>query len=166
MGRPRRAMEPVHEQEANGMMRDLRVLAAACLLPLSLLAANAAFAQKPGGILRMGHFDSPASMSMLEESTQAVNRPMSGVCNNLGTFDPHVRQSSLRSIVPDRLPSWAWSQEGTELTFAVRHNVKWHDGKPFTAADVECTVELLMGNTKEKLRINPRKSWFANVAEV
>jgi peptide/nickel transport system substrate-binding protein len=36
---------------------------------------------------------------------------------------------------------------------------------PFVA-DVKCTIDLLMGNAKEKLRINPRKSWFANVAEV
>jgi peptide/nickel transport system substrate-binding protein len=68
--------------------------------------------------------------------------------------------------VPDLATGWAWNEEGTELTFPLRHNVKWHDGKPFTAADVKCTVDLLMGNAKEKLRINPRKSWFANVAEV
>ena len=42
-----------------------------------------------------------------------------------------------------------------------RHNplpqgVKWHDGKPFTAADVKCTFDLLMGKAKEKLRIDPR----------
>jgi hypothetical protein len=61
-----------------GMQRDLRVLVAAGSVLLALSAANTAFAQKPGGILRMGHFDSPASMSPLEESTQAVNRPMSG----------------------------------------------------------------------------------------
>ena len=147
------------------MTRDLRVLAAACLLPLALSAANAAFAQKPGGILRMGHFDSPSSMSMLEESTQAVNRPMSGVFNNLVMLDQHVPQNSLRSIVPDLATSWAWNEEGTELTLPLRHGVKWHDGKPFTAADVKCTFDLLMGNAKEKLRINPRKAWFANVAE-
>ena len=83
------------------MTRDLRVLAAAGSLLLALSAANAAFAQKHGGILRLGHFDSPASMSMLEESTQAVNRPMSGVFNNLVMFDQHVPQNSVRSIVPD-----------------------------------------------------------------
>jgi hypothetical protein len=49
------------------------------LVSLALAATDAAFAQKPGGILKLGHFDSPASMSMLEESTQAVNRPVSGV---------------------------------------------------------------------------------------
>ena len=148
------------------MTRDLRVLATAGSLLLALSAANPAFAQKHGGILRLGHFDSPASMSMLEESTQAVNRPMSGVFNNLVMFDQHVPQNSLRSIVPDLATAWAWNEEGTELTFSLRQGVKWHDGKPFTAADVKCTFDLLMDNASEKLRINPRKPWYASVAEV
>jgi hypothetical protein len=78
-----------------GMSRDLCVLAAAGSLLLALSAANTAFAQRQGGILKMGHFDSPASMSPLEESTQAVNRPMSGVFRESGgerlvdvLFDP------------------------------------------------------------------------------
>jgi peptide/nickel transport system substrate-binding protein len=148
------------------MKRDLRVLAAAGALSLALFAADAAFAQKNGGILKLGHFDSPASMSMLEESTQAVNRPMSGVFNNLVMYKQDVPQNSMKSIVPELAASWSWNEEGTELTFPLRQDVKWHDGKPFTAADIKCTVDLLMGNTKEKLRINPRKSWYANVAEV
>ena len=41
---------------------------------------------KQGGILKIGNFDSPASMSMLEESTLATNRPMMGVFNNLVMF--------------------------------------------------------------------------------
>jgi peptide/nickel transport system substrate-binding protein len=148
------------------MKRDLRVLAAAGSLSLAFFATNGAFAQKAGGILHLGHFDSPASMSMLEESTQAVNRPMSGVFNNLVMFKQDEPQNSLRSIVPDLATSWSWNEEGTELTFPLRQGVKWHDGKPFTAADVRCTFDLSMDNAKEKLRINPRKSWYANVAEV
>src|SRR5690349_7250820 len=135
-----------------GMTRELRVLAAAGALLLALSAADAAFAQKSGGILKMGHFDSPSSMSMLEESTQAVNRPMSGVFNNLVMFDQHVPQNSLRSIVPDLATGWAWNEEGTELSFPLRQGVKWHDGAPFTAADVKCTFDLLMDNAKHKLR--------------
>jgi peptide/nickel transport system substrate-binding protein len=156
----------VLEQEAKGMKRDLRVLAAAGSLSLAVLAADAAFAQKAGGILKLGHFDSPASMSMLEESTQAVNRPMSGVFNNLVMYKQDVPQNSMKSIVPDLATSWSWNEEGTELTFPLRQGVKWHDGQPFTAADVKCTIDLLMDKTAEKLRINPRKSWYANVAEV
>jgi peptide/nickel transport system substrate-binding protein len=148
------------------MKRDLRVLAATGSLALALFAADGAFAQKAGGVLHIGHFDSPASMSMLEESTQAVNRPMSGVFNNLVMFKQDVPQNSLRSIVPDLATGWSWNEEGTELRFPLRQGVKWHDGKPFTAADVKCTFDLLMDSTSEKLRINPRKSWYANVAEV
>jgi hypothetical protein len=59
------------EQEAKGMRRDLRVLAAAGSLSLALFTAHAAFAQKSGGILKISHFDSPASMSLLEEATAA-----------------------------------------------------------------------------------------------
>jgi len=148
------------------MRRDLRVLAAAGALSLASSVATTALAQKSGGTLHIGHFDSPASMSMLEESTQAVNRPMSGVFNNLVMFKQDVPQNSLRSIVPDLATGWSWNEEGTELTFPLRQGVKWHDGKPFTAADVKCTIDLLMDNAKEKLRINPRKSWYSNVAEV
>jgi peptide/nickel transport system substrate-binding protein len=75
------------------MTRGPCVLAAALSLLLASSNANMAAAQKRGGILKMGHFDSPASMSMLEESTQAVNRPMSGVFSNLVMFDQHVPQN-------------------------------------------------------------------------
>src|SRR5216683_8403690 len=148
------------------MKRDLRVLAAAGSLSLAFFATNGAFAQKAGGILHLGHFDSPASMSMLEESTQAVNRPMSGVFNNLVMFKQDEPQNSLRSIVPNLATGWSWNEEGTELTFPLRQGVKWHDGKPFTAADVKCTWDLLTGKANEKLRINPRKSWYTNLEEV
>ena len=42
------------------MRQDLRALAAASVLSLALTAADAAFAQKSGGILKISHFDSPA----------------------------------------------------------------------------------------------------------
>src|SRR5436190_9201639 len=135
------------------MRRDLRVLAAASAL--MLLSVGTASAQKSGGILKIGHFDSPASMSMLEESTLAVNRPMMGVFNNLVIFKQDVPQNTLRSIVPELATGWAWNEEGTELTFPLRQGVKWHDGKPFTAADVRCTLDLLQAKSNEKLRINP-----------
>jgi len=148
------------------MKRELRALAAAGSLSLALSAADAAFAQKHGGVLRMSHFDSPASMSLHEESTAAANRPMMGVFNNLVMFKQDVAQNSMQSIVPDLATSWSWSEEGTELTFPLRQGVKWHDGKPFTAKDVKCTWDLLTGKSNEKLRLNPRKSWYRNLEEV
>jgi peptide/nickel transport system substrate-binding protein len=133
---------------------------------LAITLAQPTLAQQRGGILKLGHFDSPASMSMLEESTIAVNRPMSGVFNNLVIFKQDEPQNSPNDIVPELATAWTWSEDGTELTFRLHKGVKWHDGKPFTAADVKCTIELIQGKAKEKLRINPRKAWFDNVSDV
>jgi peptide/nickel transport system substrate-binding protein len=147
------------------LKRKRRRLSAAALLAVITASAPAA-AQKVGGILRAGHFDSPASMSILEESTLAVNRPIMGVFNNLVMFDQQVAQNSPQSIVPDLATAWSWSEEGTELTMPLRRGVKWHDGEPFTANDVKCTWDLLTGRANDKLRINPRKSWYDNLDAV
>jgi peptide/nickel transport system substrate-binding protein len=119
------------------MMGRLRSYLAAGALLAALLVADAAFAQKQGGILQMPDFASPASMSLHEESTIAAGTPLMGVFNNLVLFDHHVKQNSLASIVPDLASDWSWDEAGTALTFRLRQGVKWHDGKPFTAVDVK-----------------------------
>ena len=139
--------------------------AAWAALALTLISASAV-AQKPGGILKIPHGDSPASMSIHEESTIVSEGPMMAVFNNLVMFDQHIPQNRLDTIVPDLAVEWSWSEDGTILTFKLRQGVKWHDGKPFTARDVNCTWDLLLGRGTEKLRINPRKSWYQNLAEV
>src|SRR6266436_738666 len=148
------------------MKRDLLVLAAAGSLLIAMSAGEPALAQTRGGILRMSHFDSPASMSLHEEATAAANRPMMGVFNNLIMYKQDVPQNSMQSIVPDLAVNWSWSEEGTELTFPLREGVRWHDGKQFTAKDVKCTWDMLTGKSDEKLRLNPRKSWYRNLEEV
>ena len=148
------------------MNRKSRIVGAIPAVLIAIAAGGPALAQKQGGILRLSHFDSPASMSILEESTRAALQPMMHVFNNLVMYKQDVAQASLQSIVPDLATGWSWNEEGTELTFPLRQGVKWHDGKPFTAADVKCTWDLLTGKANEKLRINPRKSWYTNLEEV
>jgi peptide/nickel transport system substrate-binding protein len=148
------------------MERRLRAIATTGSLLICLFAAQPALAQKSGGVLKISFFDNPASMSLHEEATGAALRPMMGVFNNLVMYDQHVAQNSPDSIIPDLATSWAWSEDGKELTFPLRQGVKWHDGKPFTAADVKCTWDLLMGVGSEKLRVNPRKTWYLNVDRV
>ena len=91
---------------------------------------------------------------------------MMGVFNNLVIYDQRVPQNSLQSIVPDLATGWSWNEEGTELTLPLREGITWHDGKPFTASDVACTFDLLTGKSSEKLRVNPRKSWYRNLERV
>jgi len=146
------------------MTPRLRLLAAA--VAVGVAAAGAAYAQKPGGVLQMSHFDSPASMSLHEESTAATLRPIMSVFNNLVMYKQDVAQNSQQSIVADLATGWSWSEDGTELTFPLRQGVKWHDGKPFTARDVQCTWDLLTGKASDKLRLNPHKSWYQNLEKV
>jgi peptide/nickel transport system substrate-binding protein len=143
-------------------MRMLFALAGGVLA----FAASEAAAQQSGGILRITHRDSPASMSIHEEGTISVVLPMMGVFNNLVVFEPHKPQNSLEGIVPDLATSWTWSEDGKKLTFALRQGVTWHDGKPFTAADVKCTWDLLADRTEDTLKVNFRKGWYANVESV
>src|SRR5437870_8991369 len=148
------------------MKRHLRRFAAVTPLLLAFCAGHAALAQKPGGILKMYIPDSPASMSIHEEATVFAQGPMMGVFNNLIMFEQHVPQNSLEAIVPDLATAWSWNEDGTELTFPLRQGVTWHDGKPFTAKDVQCTFDMLTGKSSEKLRVNPRKSWWRNLEAV
>src|ERR1700761_9273223 len=142
------------------------ILAGAVLALLPLLASTAANAQKQGGTLRIFHRDSPANMSIHEEGTISVVAPMMPIFNNLVLFNQHEKQNRLDNIVPDLADSWSWSEDGKDLTFKLHQGVKWHDGKPFTAADVKCTWDLLQNKTKEKLRLNAREAWWLNLDQV
>jgi len=142
-----------------------RSIATAAML-IGLFVLEPASAQKSGGVLRVYHRDSPASMSILEEGTNSTEIPMMGVFNSLVMYAQHVAQNSLASIVPDLASSWSSSEDGTQLSFHLREGVKWHDGQPFTAKDVKCTWEMLTGKSSEKLRLNPRKSWYSNISEI
>jgi peptide/nickel transport system substrate-binding protein len=42
--------------------------------------------------------------------------------------------------------SWSVSEDAMSFTFKLRQGVKWHDGKPFTSADVKYTFDLAKGN--------------------
>src|SRR5215510_12092124 len=140
------------------MSRHLRMLTTLGALLVAISASQAGFAQNPGGVLRVHALDSPPSLTMHEEVDANPARATMGVFNNLVMFDQHVKQNSMRSIVPDLVTGWSWSEDGKELTFPLRRGIKWHDGKPFTAKDVKCTWDLLIGTGSDKLRVNPRKS--------
>ena len=142
-------------------LKRLQPIVAIGALMTAMAAADAAFAQKHGGVLQAYSLDSPASMSVHEEATVFAQRPMMGVFNNLVMFKQDVPQNSLQSVVPDLATSWSWSEDGAELTLPLRQGITWHDGKPLTAADVKCTWDLLTGKSSEKLRLNPRKAGTA-----
>jgi peptide/nickel transport system substrate-binding protein len=150
----------------NGIGRNIGCYAAAGLAALSLASASPALAQKPGGTLHIYNTTQPPSASIHEESTIATNMPFMAVFNNLVTYDITKPRNTFDTIVPDLATSWAWDEAGTKLTFKLRQGVTWHDGKPFTAKDVQCNFHRLNGKEPGYYRRSPRAIWYENLKEV
>jgi peptide/nickel transport system substrate-binding protein len=147
-------------------MRVVVGTASAVTMLAFLLCGAAAQEPKSGGILKIYHRDSPASASIHEEATYSANVPFMAIFNNLVLYKQDVPQNSLQSIEPELATSWSWSADRLALSFTLRQGVTWHDGKPFTSADVKCTWDMLMDKSAQKLRKNPRKTWYDNVSEI
>src|SRR5450759_3832254 len=117
-----------------------------------MLLATAAVAQKSGGTLRVPLSENPTSASLHEESSIDALQTFMSVYNNLVIFDQQDRIARPESIVPDLATEWSWSPDNTVLTMKLRQGVKWHDGKPFTSADVKCTWDTLVGRKDMRWR--------------
>jgi peptide/nickel transport system substrate-binding protein len=162
-------MKPMRKRGIMG--REVRFLLAAALLgvvALAVLAAQPArvSAQKYGGELKAMLREGWPSMSIHEESTSSATWPMMPLYNNLVLYDPARPIESSEHLVGELAESWSWSPDSKRLTFKLRHGVTWHDGKPFTSADVKYTLDLVRGASDKRLKRNPRKSWYENVQEV
>src|SRR5712692_3118823 len=48
------------------------------------------------------------------------------------------------NLVGELAESWKFSRDCLDLTFGLRRNARWHDGRPFTAADVIFTYETMI----------------------
>ena len=59
---------------------------------------------------------------------------------NALVFDGLTKWGPGRKLMPDLASSWEVSGDARTYTFHLRHGVKWHDGVPFTAADVLFTL--------------------------
>jgi peptide/nickel transport system substrate-binding protein len=147
-------------------MRSFTGRVAGCLVALTLVFGGSAAAQKRGGVLTMPLIDTPPSPSLHEEATVSVVVPFMSMFNNLVMFDQHQMQNRVDTIVPDLATKWAWDETRTKLTFTLREGVTFHDGKPFTSADVKCTWDMVSGLAPGKIRKSPRQLWYANVKEI
>jgi peptide/nickel transport system substrate-binding protein len=144
----------------NGMLQ------AAIASLVAIMLATSAHAQKSGGVLRVYHNDNPPSASLHEEVTIATLQPFMAVFNNLVVYDQTAKRNDDNTIVPDLAESWNWSPDNKVVTFKLRDGVRWHDGKPFTSADVKCTWDTIIGKRDGGWRKNPRKEWYSNLQEV
>jgi len=64
---------------------------------------------------------------------------------NHAMYDKLVQADSNGDPAPDLADSWEWKDAQTVVFHLVR-NATWHDGVPFTAADAEFTINLIVAN--------------------
>ncbi|MBI4082032.1 MAG: ABC transporter substrate-binding protein [Candidatus Lambdaproteobacteria bacterium] len=135
-------------------------------LALVIGGATAVSAQKYGGILKSVQRGNPGLLSIHEAATTNVVWPVSPLYNNLVYYDPLKVVESVDSVIPELAKSWKWNEDYTRLSFQLNEGVKWHDGQPFTAKDAKHTFDIVRGASTLRLKLNPRKLWYANVKEI
>ncbi|HMB33596.1 MAG TPA: ABC transporter substrate-binding protein [Methylomirabilota bacterium] len=126
-------------------------------------------AGKPGGTLNvMLREDLSQGFAVHESATISVVFPSSPCFNNLVMFDPANPVENPDSVVPELAERWSWQDNYRNLVMFLRKNVKWHDGQPFTSKDVKYTFDMVREapESHAKLRLNPRKDWYANVEAI
>ena len=125
-------------------MRRLRklarfgVVAIAALAMTLVLGIDSAAAQKRGGELHSIINLEPGHLGIglnLQIPTQVIS---SKILQSLIKYDFDFNP------VPVLATSWTAAPDGKTYTFKLRQGVTWHDGKPFSAADVVFTIEEIM----------------------
>ncbi|KAF1022635.1 MAG: Oligopeptide-binding protein AppA [Paracidovorax wautersii] len=128
-------------------------------LPLSAIAQAlpGAGGGKPvrGGVLNVAVSPEPTLLTSAFITTMNIGMVSSKVLEGLVSYDLDLKP------VPALATSWATTPDGKTLTFQLRPGVKWHDGQPFTSADVAWTL----GEVWKKLHPFGRAA-FANVEKV
>ncbi|MDP2953179.1 MAG: ABC transporter substrate-binding protein [Chloroflexota bacterium] len=120
---------------------------AAAPTPTALASAPppAAAAEQPrsGGILRIVGRGDLVQFDLHQTGTYQDLHPLSPIYSLLVKID-----KDLETVHPDLAEKWEISPDGKTYTFYLRKGVKWHDGKPFTSADVKATYDRVLSPPK------------------
>ena len=80
----------------------------------------------------------PGAMNPAVTTSGSTHPVTDQIFNGLVGLDEHL------SPVPELAERWTIEDDGRSYRFALRHGVTWHDGKPFTSADVKFTFEQVL----------------------
>jgi peptide/nickel transport system substrate-binding protein len=108
-------------------------LAVFLILPVFAFIPTAVVAQTPK-IVKIGMFEEPDSLNPVMAAKISAWEFINWI------FDPLVRWDDDWGIQPCLAESWDWADNGTQITFHIDPDAKWHDGTPFTAHDANWTL--------------------------
>jgi peptide/nickel transport system substrate-binding protein len=86
---------------------------------------------KKGGTLVMDVQPEPPTLASYISTSGPIGEVSSKVYDGLCEYDFNLKP------IPSLATSWNVSSDGKTITFKLREKVKFHDGKPFTSADVQ-----------------------------
>lgn len=121
-------------------------LALASVLLAAALPGGQAFAQTKGGTLvAVVQPEPPLIMSGINQLGPALY--VAGkIYQGLLTYSSDLKPE------PSLAKSWTISDDGLTYVFKLQEGVRWHDGKPFTSADVVFSVDKLLRETQPRVR--------------
>ena len=95
---------------------------------------------RPGGVLDVAFaIEDPTDIDPLRAGAFQWTNLIGKTNNGLLQYDPIENTK----IVPELAERWEISPDGKTYTLFLHKGVKWHDGVPFTAADVKYTLDRL-----------------------
>jgi peptide/nickel transport system substrate-binding protein len=140
----------------NAMFRSPARRSIAVLAAVLFAALPAAAAQRDrivvGMVLEPPHLD----------PTQSPAAPIKEILY-ANVMEGLTRIDQSGAILPDLAESWTVAPDGLAYAFRLRAGVKFHDGAPFSSADVKFTFE--RGAAPESVN-NLKQSLFATIAAI
>ena len=113
------------------------VAIAVVLAGLVVYSPTATAQAPPASVLRIGSTQEPDSVNPFVAVLSASYFVFDHVYDLLVGIGPDL------TPVPQLARSWSVAPNGTAWTFNLQQNVKWHDGQPFTSADVKFTYQYI-----------------------
>ncbi len=74
---------------------------------------------------------------------QADDNAFAAVCN---IYNSLLSLDGNYAVIPELAQSYEVAEDGLSITFNLAQGVTWHDGTPFTSADVKYTLETIVSN--------------------
>lgn len=121
------------------------------LLVLLLVSSACATAPSTQTTLVVSQSGDPGALNPAITTSGSVHPVTDQIFNGLVGLDQDLNP------VPELAERWSTEDEGRTYRFTLRQAVKWHDGVPFTAADVKFTFEhaLLKYHSRTRAALEP-----------
>ncbi len=127
---------------------------------LALAAAHGETPRYGGTFLSAGN-EEVLHYDMHQTSLGGIYAAVSPAYNCLIRTSPYDPMAL--DIIPELAETWEISDGGKTITFHLHQGVQWHDGTPFSSADVQYTIERIMHPPQGM--VSPRGPVFAALIE-